>query len=71
MRKINCELTKNLKDNHDMWVLVLQKEVAAAATLQKEQEHLNGAPEQPVVCRLSVVNVFQRSSGMKVCADDK
>ena len=41
-------LTKNLKDNHDMWVLVLQKEAAAAAALQKEKEQLNGASEPTV-----------------------
>ena len=55
VRKINCELTKNLKDNHDMWVIVLQKEAAAAAALQKEEEQLNGAPEPPV----------SRSSGVR------
>ncbi len=45
MRKINCQLTKNLKDNHDMWVAVLQQEAAAAA--QQDQDQLNG-PEPPV-----------------------
>ena len=27
-RKIHCALTKNLKDNHDLWVAILKEEAA-------------------------------------------
>ncbi len=39
-RKMHCWLTKNLKDNHDMWVVVLKKEASQKERDSKQEEKM-------------------------------
>lgn len=61
-RKVNCLLTKNLKENYEMWVSKIKEEEKLNALPTAEEEEEEELEEEDTVSIKSFLNGISRSN---------